>query len=414
MMKIGHSRRLLTPKKEFYLIGYRNENRLYPANGVHDDIYANALLFDDGKKQVFIFNADFLEFEEKMAEEVKTMLHDKYGIDRDLVLLSATHNHSSIVSYHKGWYTNKFDQEYYDYLMDIICECYMECVTSLKEANAKYGKEVILGYYGNRNHPGMPADNEVIVVKFYDENNEPFAGFVNWAVHSTVISADNTYLTAELAGNVSKLLFDQLGFYPAMIVGAAGDCSNRNERQGNDFKELERVSLALAKEIGDIKVDIDIELGDIVVQTLFHTIHHDMKFVHEELKGEIRKLEAAFKAETDEMKKKHLATRIKNVSKELDVHHFHLDAKASIIQMGKVQLFVFPGELGSSFGIELKEQYPNLAIICGYTNGYYEYFMEAKEYGLSFETIGCKVPKGEPEKLIEKFKQTSKLLCEDK
>lgn len=51
MMKIGHSRRLLTPKKEFYLIGYRNENRLYPANGVHDDIYANALLFDDGKKR---------------------------------------------------------------------------------------------------------------------------------------------------------------------------------------------------------------------------------------------------------------------------------------------------------------------------------------------------------------------------
>ena len=54
-MKVGTSRCLLTPQKEFYLIGYRSENRMYPATGVHDDIYANALLFDDGQEEVFIF-----------------------------------------------------------------------------------------------------------------------------------------------------------------------------------------------------------------------------------------------------------------------------------------------------------------------------------------------------------------------
>lgn len=413
-MKIGTSRCLLTPEKEFYLIGYRSENRMYPASGVHDDIYGNALLFDDNQNEVFIFSADFLEFEEDMAEDVKTIMFEKYGIERDCVLLAATHNHSSIVSYHKSWYTHKFDEEYYEQLIEKICKCYEECHQNKREAKAYYGKKDVYGYYGNRNHPGEPADNEIIVVKFYDTHNQPFAGFVNWAVHSTVISANNTYLTAELAGNVSKKLENAFGFVPAFIVGAAGDCSNRNEREGNDFHELERVSSALAREITQIPVDQEIQLGQIKIQTLFHTIHHHMGFVHEEIKNEIKKMNEKLNQTNEKSEQEFLKTKIKNISKELEINNFHLDAKASVIQIGNMQIFVFPGELGSLFGKQLKNAYSSLAIISGYTNGYYEYFMPREEYGLSFETIGCKVPKGEPEKLIEKFIQASKRLSEEK
>lgn len=364
-MKVGNARFCISPKKEFYMIGYRSKNREYPAKGIHDDIYCNSLLFECNEKKVFLFSADFLEIEEEMAEDVKTLLHNKYGIERDLVLLSATHNHSSVVSYHRSWYTGKFDQEYYDFIIKTIIDSFKVCEENMIEATAKYGKQVILGYYGNRNHPGQPADNEVIVVKFYDENNKPFAGIVNWAVHSTIISAENDQLTSELAGEVSKKLFHEFGFYPVMVVGAAGDGSNRNERQGNDFKELERVSIALSDRIGLIETNSDIELGEIKYQSIYHTIHYDS---------------------------------------------FHLDAKFQVINIGKVQLFIFPGELGSKFGIKLKEACSTLGLVLGYTNGYYQYFMPAEEYGLSFETITSKIPKGEPEKLVDKFIQASKFL----
>lgn len=371
-MKIGTSRYCLTPEKQFYLIGFRSPNRFEPASGVHDDIYCNSLLFEENGRKLFLFSADFLEFEEEMAEDVKTMMQETFGIERDMVLLCATHNHSSVVSYHKSWYTGKFDQSYYDHLLEIIKDSYRTCLENAREATARFGKKTILGYYGNRNHPGQPADNEVIVVKFLDKSGNAFAGFINWAVHSTVISAENTWLTAEFAGNVSKKLYDSFGFYPAMVVGAAGDCSNRNERQGNDFKELERVSALMAEEIANIKADQELELGEIQYQTLFHTIH--------------------------------------NLPETPDEKPFHLDAKAAVIQIGSMQLFVFPGELGSAFGIQLKKAYNGLGIVSGYTNGYYEYFLPASEYGLSFETSNSKVPKGEPEKLIQKFIQASKLL----
>lgn len=120
-MNIGHARRKITPQGDIYLIGYRNlPNRLEPATGVHDDVFANAILFQQGEREVFLFNADVLEFEESMAEEVKTMLAERYGIDRDCVLLSATHDHTSIVAYHRSWWTGKFDENYYRWFLDTI------------------------------------------------------------------------------------------------------------------------------------------------------------------------------------------------------------------------------------------------------------------------------------------------------
>ena len=124
-MNIGHARRKITPQGDIYLIGYRNlPNRLEPATGVHDDVFANAILFQQDDREVFLFNADVLEFEEGMAEEVKTMLAERYGIDRDCVLLSATHDHTSIVAYHRSWWTGKFNEDYYRWFLDTICQCF--------------------------------------------------------------------------------------------------------------------------------------------------------------------------------------------------------------------------------------------------------------------------------------------------
>ena len=70
-MRLGHARRDLTPEGDIYLIGYRDlPNRLEPATGMHDDVFGNALLFQDGDRELFVFSADVLEFEEAMAEDV--------------------------------------------------------------------------------------------------------------------------------------------------------------------------------------------------------------------------------------------------------------------------------------------------------------------------------------------------------
>ena len=330
-MNIGHARRKLTPQtEEVFLIGYRNlENRLHPATGIYDDVFGNALYFEQDGKELFVFSCDFMEIDEETAEDAKTLLHDQYGIDRDCVLLCATHNHTTVVAYHHTWWTGKFDQAYYDWFLQTVCSAFEECRSNAQPATCILGKQDINGWYNNR-ITNEPADQEVIVVKFVDANGVPFAGLVNWACHSATCGPEETRLNSEFAGMTSKKLEPYFGFFPAMIVGAAGDCSNRNTREGRGVEEAERISSGIAPQIASIPCNTPISLDGIRLQTLWHTVHNE--------KGE----------ET---------------------------VKGSVISLGGIHLFVSPCEFGGKFGKQMKAECPVEGLVFGYTNGYLEYWL---------------------------------------
>lgn len=362
-MRVGHARFDITPPLPTYLGGYRNPSRAEPAAGIHDRIWGTALLLeDDAARQTFLVSLDLVEIEEDMAEEVRNRLADAHGIERDLVLVIATHDHSSTAVYFRHWWTRSFDQARYDGLLDAIDAAFAECRDGLRTATASYGRRTVLGHYGNRNHPGEPADNEVTVLSFRDGAGHAFAGVVAWAVHSTVLPGDNDQLTGDLAGAVRERLAPVLGYHPLMLVGAAGDCSNRHQRQGQDFAELDRVSTALAAEIGAITADRDLTLGAVRHRTLVHTV---------------------------------------------EAGDFRVDARGWVVDAGDLRLIAFPGELGSAFGPRLRAPHPDLTLVAGYTNGYLSYWMPAEEYGLSFETTSSRIPRGEPERLVQKFLDTA-------
>lgn len=367
-MNIGTARRKLTPQTdEVYLIGYRNlENRLQPATGIYDDVFGNALYFEQDGKELFVFSCDFMEIDEGTAEDAKTLLHERYGISRDCVLLCATHNHTTVVAYHRTWWTGKFDQAYYDWYLETVASAFEEARGNARPATCRLGKQDIVGWYNNR-ITNEPVDQEVIVVKFCDAaTREPFAGLVNWACHSATCGPDETRMNSEFAGMTSKKLEPYFGFFPAMIVGAAGDCSNRNLRQGRGVEEAERISSGIAPQIAAIPVETEVSLDRIEVQTVHHIVHNE--------KG-------------------------------------HEVALCSVISLGGLHLFVSPCEFGGKLGKRMKAACPVEGLVFGYTNGYLEYWLPEEEYGLSFETQKSMVPKGDPEILAGKLVQASQLLA---
>jgi len=78
--------------------------------------------------------------------------------------------------------------------------------------------------------------------------------------------------------------------------------------------------------------------------------------------------------------------------------------------LGGLHLFVSPCEFGGKFGKQMKAECPVEGLVFGYTNGYLEYWLPEEEYGLSFETQKSMVPKGDPEIVVQKFIEASKLL----
>lgn len=408
-MKVGHARYDLTPAEgtEFYLLGYKNPERGNPAKGIHDHIFCNALLFEQDGERAFLWTADLLELEDDMAEEAKTRLNERFGIDRDHIILAVMHDHSSIRNYHKNWPVGKFSQNYYDFMMETICSCFQDCEANLQEATARYGSEIVTGYYSNRNHPGELADNEVIVVRFYNTKGEPFAAIVNWAVHSTALGASNMYLTGDLAGNTGRKLGEAWGFYPLMLNGAGGDSSNRNDRKGKDFAELERASTGLCKVIAAIPSEQPLQEGRITCQTLSHSIYPNPHKYREQLTKTLEAIKSGTLHTVDDMPKSHL---IEKCQEQLALPPQNLLISFEVLDIGGLRLFVFPGELGAPHGKKLKAASGKPALVAGYANGFHYYFLAKEDYGISFETIGNPVPAGEPEKIVEKMIQSAKLL----
>lgn len=406
-MKVGKSRKDLTPYNQpFYLLGYKNPQRNHPAKGIHDPIFSNALLLDDGRERVFFWSADLLELPDTIAQDIKRHVCDTYNIEEDHILLSVMHNHSSVRDFHDDWEFGKFSKDYYDFFIQSILDSFAECENTLTTVHAKYGKDAITGYYSNRNHEGQLADNEVIVVKFFDEKNEPFAGIVNWAVHSTVLPANNMYLTGDLAGNTCQKLKAYFGFYPMFINGAAADCSNRNDRQGKDFDELERESAGLAKRISQIEVSKDIRLNGIHCICSKYRISTNMKSYHERLKETLQQIQNG-ELDSISMPKEHL---IEKCEEQLRMQRHEETLTLEVLDVGDLRFFVFPGELGSKFGKELKASTKKVGLVAGYTNGFHYYFLPKEEYGKSFETIGNPVEPGIPEDIVCQLMDMSKSL----
>ncbi len=408
-MKVGNARKDITPTEPFYLLGYKTPKRNHPATGIHDPIFINGLLIQNNLgEEVFLATGDLLEIEDKVAADIRQRISQNYSIDFDHIVIGVTHDHHSVRDYHKSWEYGQFSQNYYDFLVTSFVEVFEECRKKLVPTTMVYGEDLVLGYYSNRNHKGQQSDNLVSVVKFMHEG-QAVAGLVNLAVHSTVLSGDNLQLTADLAGNLSTKLQSKWGFYPLMLIGCAGDSSNHYDRLGRDFSELDRVTTGLSEQIAQIKTDKNVNVDDSPLRsiTLSQELINDKATYDAHLQRQIKGFKDGSIEIVGSQPRGHL---IEKCERQLENPQFYDLFAFNVIELGDLRIQVFPGELASAGGSLLRNSTEKTVLIAGYANGFHHYFLEAKDYGLSFETIGNPTPAGTFEKIIAKFVQANHLL----
>ncbi|MBP2058515.1 hypothetical protein J2Z60_001700 [Lactobacillus colini] len=408
-MFVGHGRKDITPHKPFYLLGYKTLKRNKPAEGIHDHIFINGILFDNSKGQkVFIATGDLLEIEDIVAADIRQRISKKFDIPFENIIIGVTHDHHSVRDYHRTWEFGKYSQDYYDFFVQSFVDVYQECLLSLTDVEIKYGDDLVVGYYSNRNHKGKLSDNIVSVLKFIHDG-KGVAGIVNLAVHSTVLSGENMLLTADLAGNLCTKLKEKWGFYPLMLIGCAGDSSNHFDRKGRDFKELDRVTTGLAEKIAPIKTSetVDTDNLDVQVLTQSQEVINDKKSYDADLKNRIQGMKDGTISSVGSQP---INALIEKCEEQLEQPQFFDVIQMEIIDIGNLRIFVFPGELASAGAKVLRQSTDKTVLIAGYSNGFHYYFLQAQDYGLSFETIGNPVPKGTFEEIISKFVYGSHVL----
>lgn len=81
----------ITPPVGVWLSGYGGRDK--PSDDVNDELYARALVLDDGINSVAIISVDLLWVPLEMTNQVRQILKDKVGIPEQNVMICATHTH---------------------------------------------------------------------------------------------------------------------------------------------------------------------------------------------------------------------------------------------------------------------------------------------------------------------------------
>lgn len=177
---------VITPPLEMgYTLGGYGARMSKPAEAIHDDIKAKALVLSEGPKKFAIITMDILGF----PPNVRPMLADKLkasGWSADDILLLPSHAHTSLEMFalnDKNIFgmpaIGIFQPELLNFVVDQLAQLIME--TSGQMVPVKVGTGQITMEGLNRNRRGAASvDRELTVTRVDDLNDNPMAILVNW------------------------------------------------------------------------------------------------------------------------------------------------------------------------------------------------------------------------------------------
>ncbi len=82
----------ITPAVPIPMSGYRSRTK--PFEGIHDSIYARAIVFSDGDNKAVIISAEIIGLSNSFCEETSSLIEQEVGIKKENILLTVIHNHS--------------------------------------------------------------------------------------------------------------------------------------------------------------------------------------------------------------------------------------------------------------------------------------------------------------------------------
>jgi Neutral/alkaline non-lysosomal ceramidase, N-terminal len=224
----------ITPPAAVVMDGYGS--RREPTRGVHDPLFARALVLENRDHRFAIISCDLLGMHPYITLEVRHLAAKRAGIAPDRLLLCATHNHAGPAGLRGGMFSS-LDEALAGTLAQRVCAAIEEAAGAPQPATLKLGRATIETVSMNRRHPGGPID-PVLRVLLVDGEAGPIATLVNFACHATVPSGQNLMLSAEFPGVACRLLQQQTGA-PALYL--QGACANVNPVWiKQDFHSVER------------------------------------------------------------------------------------------------------------------------------------------------------------------------------
>ena len=247
------------------------------SEGVHDDIYAEALVLEQGDVKSAFITFDFVSLPYTFVERTKKLIAERAGIPGKNIIMIAKHSHAGPQMNPLFWdavggLPKQKSEEYVKKLPAMIAEGVQLAksriqpvhvfVGTIKENTVNFNRRYLLKdgsvqMNPERMNPDIvravgPVDPDVSIVLFKSLDSKPVAIIVNYALHVAVVGGNR--FSADFPGTISALLAKVYGEEMVTIYtnGTSGninhvDVTRKNQLSG--YEESERIGTILAGDV---------------------------------------------------------------------------------------------------------------------------------------------------------------------
>ncbi len=210
----------ITPPIGMEMTGYAA--RAGSSTGVHDPLFAKALVLDNGVCQAAIITCDVLGFHKDFVAAVRADIEATTGIPGTNVLITCSHTHAGPASMFLQS-CGEMDETWMVILRHQLVEVTQNAFSKRQPAKFGLGRGRFTTGVHNRRAPGDILDPEVGILRVVDEQAATIATFINYACHPTCLTGENQLFSAEYPGVLTDQVQQATGAISLFATGAIGD-----------------------------------------------------------------------------------------------------------------------------------------------------------------------------------------------
>lgn len=237
----------LTPPLDLkFALGGYGARMSQPAEGIHDHVWAKALVHSDGQKKYALVTMDILALPPNVKPQVlKQLAKDGWTVEN--VMLLSSHSHTSLdMSALNDKNVLNIPQIgiYQPQLLEFVVK---SLVKVIKQAN-DVQKPIVVGTARatiagmNRNRRGEAAsDKDLTITRIDLKDGKPLAVLVNWTAHPTLMDEKDMWLSGGWPGYLQRELEAWIGngIISMYYNGAQGDQSPIRPLGGSHYEQAE-------------------------------------------------------------------------------------------------------------------------------------------------------------------------------
>jgi hypothetical protein len=216
------------------------------SEGVHDDLFARALVLSDGERRIAILSFDLIGMDFTLVDEIRSAIERRTGIED--ILLNCSHNHSapftipwSVLG--SNW-LDGIGREWRNGLAGKSAELVARAVDGSSAVSLQAGRAPVQVGSNRRlitpegvvmkPNPQGSVVPWVDVLRIDRRDGSPAAVLFGHAAHPVIIHGSSKLLSAEFPGFAASALKEKFGkgFMPFFLQGCAGDINGDPLRGG--------------------------------------------------------------------------------------------------------------------------------------------------------------------------------------